>query len=147
MHALKYFRISLQIRRFLKENVWFHRPWSRAMRHSAEPWSSAMSHCAGLFSVEVVPYADPALCGIALDHGSALCRISLDQSAKIWSHAVWLNGAILSKKSLIGQFPYTTPRPNKIKNRGLPNDKFWFSSMLHSAGPKFAIEYLGEFET
>jgi hypothetical protein len=37
--------------------------------------------------------------------------------------------------------------PNKIDTRGPPNEKFWSCAMRHSAGQKFAIEYLGEFET
>jgi hypothetical protein len=37
--------------------------------------------------------------------------------------------------------------PNKMKTRGLPNENFWSSAMRQSAGQKFAIEYLGEFET
>jgi hypothetical protein len=36
--------------------------------------------------------------------------------------------------------------PNKIKTSGLPNENVWSSAMRHSAGQKFAIEYLGEFE-
>jgi hypothetical protein len=40
------------------------------------------------------------------------------------------------------------PIPDKIKTRGLPNQKkIWSSDMLHSAGPKFAVEFLSEFET
>jgi hypothetical protein len=37
--------------------------------------------------------------------------------------------------------------PYKIKTRGLPNEKILSSAMSHSAGQKFAIRFLGEFET
>jgi hypothetical protein len=43
------------------------------------------------------------------------------------------------KKSFIGEFPYTI-LPNKIKTRGLPNEKFLTGAMRHSAKQKFAIE-------
>jgi hypothetical protein len=52
----------------------------------------------------------------------------------------------------MGEFPYTNSQilSNKIKTRGLPvpvpNEKFLSSAMSHSAGQKFAIKLLGEFE-
>jgi hypothetical protein len=45
-----------------------------------------------------------------------------------------------SKVNLLPQY-----LPNKIKTRGLSNEKLWSSAMWHSSGQKFVIEYLVEF--
>jgi hypothetical protein len=76
IHALKYFRTSLRIRRDVNKYV-----LSRAMRHSAGPWSSAMQNNAGPWSSAM------SLCHIARDHGPTLCRIARDHGTTLFRMA------------------------------------------------------------